>query len=112
MQRGVVYGVMAGALWGMVFLVPRLLPDFSPLLLGAGRYTMYGVVSLVAAMPAARSLLARLSREDLRALVTLALAGNIEPRKVEPRAICQKVRAQGGDPGDRPSANARSWRGP
>ncbi|MGF6599661.1 drug/metabolite transporter (DMT)-like permease [Paraburkholderia sp. GAS448] len=77
MQRGVAYGVMAGALWGMVFLVPRLLPDFSPLLLGAGRYTMYGVVSLVAALPAARSLLARLSREDLRALVTLALAGNI-----------------------------------
>lgn len=42
MQRGVAYGVMAGALWGMVFLVPRVLPDFSPLLLSAGRYTMYG----------------------------------------------------------------------
>ncbi|MGE8578703.1 MAG: EamA/RhaT family transporter, partial [Burkholderia contaminans] len=37
MQRGVVYGVLAGALWGMVFLVPRLLTDFSPLLLSAGR---------------------------------------------------------------------------
>jgi len=24
-----------------------------------------------------------------------------------PRAICAKVRAQGGDPGDRPSANAK-----
>ncbi|HXZ09507.1 MAG TPA: EamA family transporter, partial [Paraburkholderia sp.] len=77
MQRGVAYGVMAGALWGMVFLVPRLLSDFSPLLLGAGRYTMYGVVSLLAALPSARSLLARLTRDDVRALVTLALAGNI-----------------------------------
>ena len=38
MQRGVVYGMLAGALWGMVFLVPRLLPDFSPVLLSAGRY--------------------------------------------------------------------------
>jgi len=37
----------------------------------------------------------------------LALAGNIEPRRVDPRTICQKVRAQGGDPGDRPSANAK-----
>ena len=36
MQRGVMYGMMAGALWGMVFLVPRLLSDFSPLLLSAG----------------------------------------------------------------------------
>jgi drug/metabolite transporter (DMT)-like permease len=77
MQRGVAYGVMAGALWGMVFLVPRMLPDFSPLLLSAGRYTMYGLVSLVAALPMARSLITRLTREDLNALVKLALAGNL-----------------------------------
>ncbi|MFM0013817.1 DMT family transporter [Paraburkholderia sediminicola] len=77
MQRGVAYGVMAGALWGMVFLVPRVLPDFSPLLLSAGRYTMYGIVSLAAALPMARSLIKRLTREDLGALVKLALAGNL-----------------------------------
>ena len=77
MQRGVVYGVLAGALWGMVFLVPRLLTDFSPLLLSAGRYAMYGLVSLAAALPAARSLLARLTREDLVALVRLAVVGNV-----------------------------------
>ena len=77
MQRGVAYGVMAGALWGTVFLVPRMLPDFSPLLLSAGRYTMYGLVSLAAALPMARSLLSRLTREDLAALVKLALAGNL-----------------------------------
>ena len=51
MRRGVAYGVMAGALWGVVFLAPRLLADFSPLLLGAGRYVMYGVVSVLAALP-------------------------------------------------------------
>lgn len=77
MQRGVAYGLMAGALWGMVFLVPRVLPDFSPLLLSAGRYTMYGIVSLAAALPIARSLATRLTREDFAALVKLALAGNI-----------------------------------
>ncbi|MCA8094558.1 DMT family transporter [Burkholderia anthina] len=77
MQRGVVYGVLAGALWGMVFLVPRLMTDFSPLLLSAGRYAMYGLVSLAAALPAARSLLARLTREDLVALAKLALIGNL-----------------------------------
>lgn len=77
MQRGVAYGVLAGALWGMVFLVPRVLPDFSPLLLSAGRYTMYGAVSLAAALPMARSLVKRLTREDLGALVKLALAGNL-----------------------------------
>lgn len=77
MQRGVAYGVMAGALWGMVFLVPRVLPDFSPLLLSAGRYTMYGLVSLAAALPVMRSLVTRLTREDLGALVKLAVVGNL-----------------------------------
>ena len=37
----------------------------------------------------------------------LALSGGIPVRRVEPRAICAKVRAQGGDPGDIPSANAK-----
>ncbi|WP_207000930.1 DMT family transporter [Trinickia mobilis] len=77
MQRGVAYGMMAGALWGMVFLVPRLLPDFSPFLLSSGRYLMYGVVSLAAALPMARRLAAKLTREDFGALVKLALVGNV-----------------------------------
>jgi hypothetical protein len=37
----------------------------------------------------------------------LALKSNIPLRRVEPSAICARVRAQGGDPGDRPSANAK-----
>jgi hypothetical protein len=36
----------------------------------------------------------------------LAIAGNIPLKAVAPAAICARVRAQGGDPGDRPSANA------
>ena len=37
----------------------------------------------------------------------LALKGNVAPRRVDPTAIRARVRAQGGDPGDRPSANAK-----
>ena len=37
----------------------------------------------------------------------LALSANIPLRNVDPKAICARVRAQGGDPGDVPSANAR-----
>jgi hypothetical protein len=36
----------------------------------------------------------------------LALSSNIRLRDVDAKAICSKVRAQGGDPGDVPSANA------
>jgi drug/metabolite transporter (DMT)-like permease len=68
---------MAGAIWGFIFLAPRLLPDFSPLYLSSGRYVMYGIVSLAAALPFARTLAAKLTRADLIALAKLALVGNL-----------------------------------
>lgn len=37
----------------------------------------------------------------------LSIAGNVPLRNVDPKAICARVRAQGGDPGDVPSANAK-----
>jgi drug/metabolite transporter (DMT)-like permease len=77
MRRGVLYGVLAGALWGTVFVVPRQLPDFSPLLLSAGRYVMYGIVSAAALLPMARRIWPRLTLADGVALVKLALAGNL-----------------------------------
>lgn len=39
MWTGVVCGLLAGAMWGMVFIVPGLLPAFSAVELAAGRYT-------------------------------------------------------------------------
>lgn len=77
MRRGVTYGILAGAIWGTVFLVPRLLPDFAPMRLGAARCMMYGLVSLVAALPMARRLAAKLTRADLLAVGKLALVGNL-----------------------------------
>lgn len=77
MRRGVMYGVMAGAIWGTIFLVPRLLPDFAPLLLGAARCMMYGLVSVVAALPMARRLAGGTTRADLLAAGRLALVGNL-----------------------------------
>ncbi len=77
MRRGVAYGVMAGAFWGSVFIALRLLPDFSPLALSAGRYVTYGLVSLLAGLPIARALLGKITRRDCMALIGLALTGNI-----------------------------------
>jgi hypothetical protein len=37
----------------------------------------------------------------------IAIDGGVKLRDVPVQQICRKVRAQGGDPGDRPSANAR-----
>jgi drug/metabolite transporter (DMT)-like permease len=70
-------GVLAGALWGMVFLVPELLPNFSPVELAVGRYTAYGAISLGLMLPGLRRLLPRLAPGDYLALLRQALSGNL-----------------------------------
>jgi len=77
MGIGVLCGLLAGALWGIVFLAPAYLAAFTPLQLTAGRYLAYGALALVLVGPRLRGLLGRLSRADLYALTRHALAGNI-----------------------------------
>lgn len=77
MWTGVLCGLLAGAMWGMVFIVPELLPAFSPLELALGRYCAYGAIALGLMLPRLRSLAARLNGSDYAALVRHALAGNI-----------------------------------
>ena len=66
----------AGALWGLVFLAPQLLPDFSPLELTIGRYLCYGLFAGVLLLPRWRSLASRLPKDQWFHLVWLALIGN------------------------------------
>lgn len=77
MGIGVLCGLLAGALWGMVFVAPAWLAAFTPLQLAAGRYLAYGAMALLLLAPRLRSLLARLTRADLWALARHALAGNL-----------------------------------
>ncbi len=77
MWQGIGLGALTGAVWGMVFLVPQLLPGFTPLEQMAGRYVLYGMVSLLLVLPRARSYLRRLTGADYRALLWLSVLGNL-----------------------------------
>lgn len=77
MRYGILFGALAGAVWGIVFMVPALLPEFSPLLLTSGRYIMYGLFSLLLALPWLPGMLRKLTRRDLSLLVKFALTGNL-----------------------------------
>ena len=70
-------GVAAGALWGSIFVAPKMLPQFSPLALSAARYVLYGVLSLVLALPVWRTLWRKTTRRDWVALLLLSLPGNL-----------------------------------
>ncbi|HEU4846017.1 MAG TPA: DMT family transporter [Burkholderiaceae bacterium] len=77
MWNGVLCGLLAGAMWGMVFIVPELMSAFSPLELAVGRYLAYGAIAAGLMLPRLRSLLDRLDGADYLALLRHALAGNI-----------------------------------
>ena len=47
MFKGIAAGLGAGALWGLVFIAPRITPGLSSVDLMAGRYLSYGAVSAV-----------------------------------------------------------------
>lgn len=74
---GMAAGVLAGALWGLVFLAPELTPDFAPLQLSAGRYLAYGLVAAVLIAPSWRRLSGQLRWREWRGLVWLSLTGNL-----------------------------------
>lgn len=46
MNRGIAYGFAAGALWGLSYLMPLVVPSFTSLELAIARYFCYGVFSL------------------------------------------------------------------
>ena len=45
MLKGILAGLAAGALWGIVFVVPRMTPGLSSVDLTAGRFVSYGAMS-------------------------------------------------------------------
>lgn len=76
-RLGMLAGIAAGALWGLVFLAPALVPAFQPLELSVGRYLAYGLIAAVLVAPSWRRLLRTLSWREWRGLVWLSLTGNI-----------------------------------
>ncbi|MEA1831426.1 DMT family transporter [Methylobacterium durans] len=73
---GIVCGVGAGALWGLVFLAPELARGFQPLDLAIGRYLAFGAISACLIAPRLRTLLPKLGRREWLDLAWLSLAGN------------------------------------
>jgi len=74
---GVSNSLAAGALWGLVFLAPLVLKDFSPLQLAAARYLAYGLVAVLLLLSHWRTVWRQMTGAEWRALVWLSMLGNI-----------------------------------
>ena len=73
---GGLFALAAGALWGLVFIGPLLLPDYPAALQSFGRYTAFGLVALALAW-GDRRVLAQFSAADWIEAAKLGLVGNI-----------------------------------
>ncbi|MBI3284442.1 MAG: DMT family transporter [Burkholderiales bacterium] len=76
MLSGLCAALVAGLLWGLVFIAPVLLPDYPGLILSFGRYAAFGLIALIPAW-LDRERIAQLRRQDWGAAFKLALVGNI-----------------------------------
>lgn len=74
---GVLSGLAAGAMWGLVFLAPKFVPEASPFLLSAGRYISYGLIAGLLIAPRWKRLVGLLDRKTWWALIWLSLTGNV-----------------------------------
>ncbi|WP_174873991.1 DMT family transporter [Vogesella oryzae] len=76
MLAGVIYALVAGLMWGLVFVAPQMLPEYPAALLSVGRYLAFGLIALPLAW-LDRSALRQLSRSDWLEAVKLAAVGNL-----------------------------------
>lgn len=75
--QGALCGAGAGALWGLVFLAPELVPGFTPLSLTLGRYLFYGLLSAALLAPRWKTVAANLKPSQGITLACLGLVGNL-----------------------------------
>jgi drug/metabolite transporter (DMT)-like permease len=76
MLPGTLFALAAGLLWGLVFVVPLLLPEYPATLLSVGRYLAFGLIALPLAW-LDRARLAQLTRADWIEALKLAAIGNL-----------------------------------
>ena len=76
MLIGVLLGVAAGALWGLIYLAPLMVPEYNPILLALGRFVVYGLVSLPFLWIFRREL-AKFTRRDFFDAFWMPMVGNI-----------------------------------
>lgn len=76
MGIGTLYALIAGLMWGLVFIGPLLVPEYPAALQSVGRYLAFGLIALPLAW-LDRAALRQLSRADWQEALKLAAIGNL-----------------------------------
>lgn len=76
MISGVLYALLAGLLWGLIFVGPLIVPDYPAVLQSTGRYLALGLIALPLAW-LGRVRLRQLTRSDWMTALALTMMGNL-----------------------------------
>ncbi len=76
MVSGVLYALLAGLMWGLIFVGPLIVPEYPAVLQSMGRYLALGLIALPLAW-LGRARLRQLSRQDWFAALALTMMGNL-----------------------------------
>lgn len=76
MLGGLIYALLAGIFWGLIFVGPVIVPDYPAALQSTGRYLALGLIALPIAW-LGRQRLASLSRQDWLTAFWLSTFGNL-----------------------------------
>ena len=76
MISGVLYVLLAGLMWGLIFVGPLIVPEYPAVLQSMGRYLALGLIALPIAW-LGRGRLRQLARKDWMTALTLTMMGNL-----------------------------------
>ena len=76
MISGVLYALLAGLMWGLIFVGPLIVPEYPAVLQSMGRYLALGLIALPIAW-LGRARLRQLVRKDWVTALTLTMMGNL-----------------------------------
>lgn len=76
MLTGVLLGIASGALWGLIYIAPLVVPDYNPVLVALSRFIAFGLISLPFLYVYRREL-KRFTRTDVWQSFKLPLFGNV-----------------------------------
>lgn len=76
MISGVLYALLAGLMWGLIFVGPLIVPEYPAVLQSTGRYLALGLIALPIAW-LGRVRLRQLTRKDWVTALALTMMGNL-----------------------------------
>jgi drug/metabolite transporter (DMT)-like permease len=76
MSIGILFALVAGLMWGLVFVTPLLLPEYPAALLSCGRYLAFGLIALPLGW-LDRARLRQFERSDWIEALKLSAVGNL-----------------------------------